>query len=140
MRWTINALLKRTDRQRGEARRSSGKKDDGEGDADGGAAKKARNGGQLRQLSNSIKIPARMLPAPKLKAAADEDEDEDVAQSDRLRDEPAETETELLSSCTPLPPFYIATSLARERRRLRLQLQRTLAAFALISLPQRELR
>lgn len=46
-----------------------------------------------------------MLTAPKLKEAAnaDEDEDEDVAQSDRLQDEPAETETELLSSFTPLP-------------------------------------
>lgn len=109
MRWTINALLKRTDRQRGELRRSKDRRDNGERDADGGAGKKAQSGGQLRQLSNSIKIPARMLPAPKLKAAADEDED--VAQSDRLRDEPAETKTELLSSCTPphpLPHCYLS--------------------------------
>lgn len=139
MRWTINALLKRTDRQRGEARRSKGRREV-ERDADVAAGKKVKRGEKQWQLSNSIKIPARMLPAPKLKAAAAAEEDEDVAQSDRLRDELAETKTELLSSCTLLPPFYIATSLARERRRLRLQLQRTLAAFALISLPQRELR
>lgn len=117
MRWTINALLKRTDRQRGEARRSSGKRDDGEGDADEGAGKKVKRGEKRRQLSNSIKIPARMLPAPKLKAAADEDEDEDVAQSDRLRDEPAETETELLSSCTtPPPPLLLHCYFAGKRK------------------------
>lgn len=56
-----------------------------------------------------------MLPAPKLKAAADEDEDEDVAQSDRLRDEPAETETELLSSCTPPLPSSTLLPLWQEK-------------------------
>lgn len=57
-----------------------------------------------------------MLPAPKLKAAADADEDEDVAQSDRLRDEPAETETELLSSCTPPPSPLLHCYLSGKRK------------------------
>lgn len=114
MRWTINALLKRTDRRtrRGEQREEQRKERDGEGDGQMEEQARRQRGAaieKLRQLSNSIKVPARMLTAPKLKEAAnadeDEDEDEDVAQSDRLQDEPAETETEteLLSSFTPLP-------------------------------------
>lgn len=81
-----------------------------------------------------------MLTAPNLKEAAnaDEDEDEDVAQSDRLQDEPAETETELLSSFTPLPAPSLP--LWQEKGSDSVFNCSTLAAFALISLPQRELR
>lgn len=81
-----------------------------------------------------------MLTAPKLKEAANADEDEDVAQSDRLQDEPAETETEteLLSSFTPLPAPSLP--LWQEKGSDSVFNCSTLAAFALISLPQRELR
>lgn len=104
---------------------------DGEGDAEEGKeGRRVAAIEKLRQLSNSIKVPARMLTAPKLKEAANADkvEDEDVAQSDRLQDEPAETETEteLLYSFSPFPSTSLlvpSASLARERQRLRLQLQ-----------------